>query len=269
MRRPRLTPPQDRAIARVFRRSPKVISRLAQLYGLCERAIFKAARRGGNQAAAPVQQRVYWSDADLARLKARYADMRTDRLALELGKTTDAVYRFATKLGLAKSAAYLSGPECSLNKKGNAGSFKKGLVSFNKGKKGITYPGCVATQFRKGERSGKAAEHYMPIGAERDIEGQLWVKVADVPNVAYTVNWKAWHVLVWERANGRPLPAGHVLRFGDNDHRNFDVANLELLSFADNMRRNTIHRYPPELRRVIRLQGKLTRAIENRESAPA
>ncbi len=97
--------------------------------------------------------------------------------------------------------------------------FKKGFVPPNKGKKGINYPGMVATQFEKGNKPW----NYRPVGSERvNVDGYIEIKVAD-PRT-----WKAKHVLVWEKVNGS-IPKGHVIIFADGDKTNVSLDNLILI----------------------------------------
>lgn len=111
------------------------------------------------------------------------------------------------------------------------GRFPKGNIPANKGKKGISYEGCKATQFKKGNRPA----NWVPIGTERiSKDGYIEVKVADGK---LNKNWKAKHIQVWETANG-PIPRGHVVIFGDGDKRNFNPNNLLLVSRAQLARLN-------------------------------
>lgn len=100
------------------------------------------------------------------------------------------------------------------------GRFQPGHVPFNKGKKGVG--GWEPTQFKKGHRP----HNYKPVGTER-VNGDDYVdvKIAD-PN-----KWKGKHVLIWEEHNG-PVPKGYAVIFGDGNRRNFDPANLILVSRA-------------------------------------
>jgi len=121
------------------------------------------------------------------------------------------------------------------------------------------------TQFRKGQRSGKAAEHLMPIGSTRLIDGYRYRKVSEVPNVPYTVNWKLESVLIWEAAHG-PVPPGHAVAFSNGDKGDVRLENLELVSRRELLRRNSIHRLPPALVETIQALGALTRQIHRRET---
>lgn len=77
-------------------------------------------------------------------------------------------------------------------------------------------------------------------------------------------DWRMVHHLVWEQHTGRPVPEGHALVFRDGNPLNVDLDNLEQVTRAELMRRNTIHRLPEELADVCRLKGVLTRVINNR-----
>lgn len=211
-----------------------------------------------------------WSAEDERVLRRLYPCHDTDYVAGQLDRSLSATYGHAGVLGLHKTAAFLAAQlarvAANLTEGGKRHRFPKGHAPANKG---LRRPGWSAgrmreTQFRKGQRSGTAAAHYMPVGSERMIDGYRWIKVAEVPNVPYTVNWKALHVLNWERANGRPLPAGHCLIFRDRDRMNVAADNLECVTRAENMRRNSYHRYPKEIASVIQLRGALVRRINRK-----
>lgn len=98
--------------------------------------------------------------------------------------------------------------------------FQKGQVSHNKGKKGISYAGMEATQFKK----GNTPHNHRPVGSERiNVDGYIEVKVAEPKK------WKQKHVLVWEDANGS-VPKGYAVIFLDGDRQNVAIDNLRLVS---------------------------------------
>ena len=216
-----------------------------------------------------------WTAKATARLVRDYPHKPTWQIARAVKHPIGYVYAKAHRLGLAKTPEYLAGPHaCRLrrgDKVGWAYRFPKGHAPANKG---LRRPGWAPgrmreTQFKKGERSGKAAANYMPLGAERLVDGYLYVKIAEVPNVPYTVNWKPVHVLNWERANDRPVPDGHCLRFRDGDRLNVAVANLELITRRENGRRNSLHRLPEPLKRAIYVKSALNRRINRMEKKRA
>lgn len=116
--------------------------------------------------------------------------------------------------------------------------------------------------------SGAAQHNYVPIGTERiSKDGYLERKITDDPNIAPRRRWIGVHRLVWKTENG-PIPSGYAVAFlpgrQTTEASLITIDALELISRAELMRRNTIHRYPTELKQTIRLVGKLKRAIEER-----
>lgn len=208
-----------------------------------------------------------WTVKDDEALRRLYPFLGTREVAAALRRPVTAVSARAKKLGVEKSAermaAVCQASAQMLQERGAAFRFKKGQTSHNKGQRGYSPPGCEKGWFTKGARNGKAAQLWMPIGSERLIDGFLYVKVAEVPNVAYTVNWKAVHVLLWEQKNG-PVPKGHCLRFVDGDRSNITLENLRLTSRVELMRRNTVHNLPPEVAEVVLLRAALVRRINKR-----
>ena len=114
---------------------------------------------------------------------------------------------------------------------GRTGQFPKGLTPWSKGMKGLSFPGMEATQFKP----GNVPHTWVPIGSERITkDGYIQVKIQDGKKQK---NWRGKHILIWEAANG-PLPEGHAIIFGDGNKRNFDPANLLLVSRAQLARMN-------------------------------
>lgn len=211
-------------------------------------------------------KRRFWTDEEIEVLRERYADTPTREIAQQLGRTETSTYQKALNLGLRKSEQYLSSEAaCRLDGEvGAACRFEKGHAPHNKGKKGWKAGGrAKETQFKAGHRGGKAAALYQPIGSERlTKDGYLQRKVND--EMPFQKRWKMVHNLEWEKHNG-PIPKGHIVTFRNGNKRDFSPENLELISRAENMRRNTIHRYPPELKQTIRLVGKLRRTISEKQ----
>jgi len=208
---------------------------------------------------------IFWTPDQLVILRARYPHESTKKLAAEFNRTIGQIYTKAAKLGLQKTAAYLTSPDaCRLRRGDQLGAayrFQKGQVSHNKGVKGISYPGMVATQFKPGVRQGVAAQIYQPIGAERTSkDGYHERKIND--NLPFHRRWRAVHILNWEAVNG-PLPKGHAITFKDGNKQNTEPDNLELISRAEIMKRNSVYNLPPQLRQIIQLNGALKRRIRN------
>jgi hypothetical protein len=217
-----------------------------------------------------------WTAADIALLRYGYADSRTDDLARVLGRSYSTVSQKAAKLGLRKSAAYLASPDAHRldGLKGINTRIKPGATPWNKGMPGSTgtHPASRATQFKKG-RPAHEASNYVPIGSLRICaDGYLERKLTDNPSIKPARRWVAVHRLVWEEAHG-PVPAGHIVVFRPGkkttDLEKVTLDALELITRAENMRRNGVHsKYPPEVARLVQLRGALTRQI-NRKAKEA
>jgi hypothetical protein len=200
-------------------------------------------------------------------LELLYEGASTEKLAEYFGRPVVQVLAKANSMGLHKNREYMAGlAEASrLRIAGAPYRYPKGHVPANKGLRRPGYaPGRMReTQFKKG-----GASHYkwMPVGAERLIEGYRYRKVSDVRNVPYTVNWKLVHVLSWESLHG-PVPPGHAVVFKNGDKADTRDENLELVTRAELMRRNSIHNLPRPLAQVIQLRGVLVRQINKRTRA--
>jgi hypothetical protein len=210
-----------------------------------------------------LKPRIKYTDEQLAAIMARYPNERTDKIATDIGLTIEQVYRKAHGLGLAKSQEYLDSPEaCRLRRGDNIGAqyrFKKGMVPPNKGIKGISYPGMEATQFKKGQKS----HTWKPIGTERrSKEGYLQVKISDTGVSRH--DYVPVHLLVWQLHHG-DIPAKHRVAFKDGNKANIVIENLELVSFGEMMKRNTVHNYPKEIAQLVLLRGAVQRKINRRQ----
>lgn len=112
------------------------------------------------------------------------------------------------------------------------GHFRKGQAPFNKGKKWTEYgtpeghERSRATQFKRGEVHGYAAQRMQPVGAERiSKDGYIEVKVSDGLQDKPNCNFRKKHHVVYEQAYG-PIPSGCNIVFADHDKRNLDPGNL-------------------------------------------
>jgi hypothetical protein len=192
-----------------------------------------------------VSRRRYWTAAAIRKLRRLYPNMDNKAIAKRLRRTLPGIDNMAHKLVLRKSAAFLA-----------AHRFPKGLIPWNRGVTG--YMGPNRTTFRKGQMP----HNHKPVGSERVTkDGYLERKVREPKK------WRAVHVLLWESVHGK-VKRGHIVVFkaGVNKERRLSpvIADLECISREENMRRNTYHRYPKEIARLIQLRGALNRQINKR-----
>jgi len=218
-------------------------------------------------------KRRFWTPDEDAVLRWLYPNMKTEHLAPYFSRSVRSLYQRATLLGVKKSAEWRASKEASLLKRqpeiGEPGRFKPGHIPFNKGLRRPGYsPGRMAsTQFKKGEMAGAALKKWVPLGTKRfSKEGYLEVKFRE-RNGLYG-NWKGVHTMMWERKHG-PVPKGFALAFKDGDKTHIRLSNLELISRAELLRRNSVHNLPKELQAVIQLAGALKRKVRETSEAHA
>lgn len=235
---------------------------MPSLSALAKEALARAKQRISQRHVC--RSKRFWTEAEQQLLRTRYANEDTAQIAADLGRPIDRVYAKAYALGLRKSEEFLRVclQRCGEQRaeRGRATRFQKGLMPWNKGLTGLPSTGRMTdTQFRKGRKPG----NWLPIGSFRtNKDGYLQRKVTDTGYPPR--DWIAVHVLLWEEHKG-PVPAGHCVCFKDGNKQHVELENLELITRAERMRRNTIHRYPPELKDAIRTVSKLKRTIQRVE----
>ena len=215
-------------------------------------------------------KRMKWTPEMEAQLRKLYPNHRTTEVAEQMGIRVPQVNSAAFRLRLLKSREYLASEQSGRRRIGsapNAGTFKPGHATWNKGMNYAAGGRSIETQFKPGQRAGRAAVLWRPIGHERRTkDGILQRKVTDTGNTPR--DYKSVHSIVWEAAHG-PIPAGHVVIFRPGTATSIAAEitpeKLELVSRAELMRRNSRHaRYPKELSNLMQLKGVLTRKINQR-----
>lgn len=188
-----------------------------------------------------------WSAEDKARVAELYPYHTNAEIALIMGRTEASIQNLGNKLGVVKTE------EVRL-----LSCFKKGQTPPNKGKKmpADVYERCKATMFKKGLTPPNAHD-FGKLYKRVDSDGRpYWYIKADQ-------RIKPLHTWLWESANGK-LPKGFVIRFKDGNTLNCVIENLELITRAENMQRNTIHRYKdldPQLHSEIYANIQLKKTI--------
>jgi len=200
-----------------------------------------------------------WTAEEIEYLAKHYPDNFTQDVAIALNRSISGTYGKAYALDIKKSKLHhdkvMAKTSVKLKENSKLHRYAKGHVPANKGKKVAvsTYNKCAPTMFKKGSKP----HNYRPIGSERITkDGYVERKVAEPKT------WKGVHILVWGSANG-PVPAKHKIVFKDNNQLNYELSNLECLSYADVMRRNSIVRYPADLRFAMKTLKKLKKQINN------
>jgi len=187
-----------------------------------------------------------WSSEQMEKLLELYPHFPAQYVADQLGRSLRSVYQMAHKIRL----------------KGKDTRFKPGNKSWIAGRKlGPEWgrKGRMAeTQFKK----GLVAHNWAPVGTVRDIDGYYQVKL--LPKGKHTETYRFVHHLVWELHHGA-IPARHVVRFRDGNRHNTDPNNLELMDLRGHHAMNSLHALPDELRELVYLKGRITKAIRAKE----
>lgn len=191
-------------------------------------------------------------------LTDHYPNERTDKIARHLNRPITSLYGKAAAIGLKKSAEFMASPEAGGFQKGSTAGkafrFSKGHIPANKGKEmdAETYKKCSKTMFKKGilpHNTKKNGE--ISVRNNKNGTPYQWIRISKS-------KWELLHRFIWEKENG-PIPKGFNVVFKDRNQLNCEIENLELITNAELMKRNTIHRYSPELKKSIRLINKIER----------
>ncbi|WP_313441838.1 HNH endonuclease signature motif containing protein [Stenotrophomonas sp.] len=217
-----------------------------------------------------------WTEDEDETLRINWPRFPAFLIAHVLRRGRASIYRRAAQLGLKKADDFKTQPLARLwngteEPASVAARFKPGQTPPNKG---LRRPGWSSgrmkeTQFKQG-RPASESRNYVPIGTEKvDPKRKVLMrKITDDPNIFPVKRWRPVHVMVWEQVRGE-IPPGHIVVFRPG-RKTFAAADitldrLELVTLAENMRRNSFHnRYPPEIKELIRLKGRITRRVNAR-----
>lgn len=202
-----------------------------------------------------------WTPEEVKILIELYPDRQTKDIAIILNRKIASVYNKANWLDLKKSESFkqsaMSGCITKLLKKGVQYRFPKDHKPWNKGKKGIMIGG-IESQFKPGSLPHNT-KYDGAISLRPDKTGKKYKHIRISKGV-----WKLLHRVVWEKSNG-PIPEGYLIRFIDGNEMNCELNNLEIISKKDNMARNTIQRFPPELVSTIKILSKLKKLTDEKQ----
>lgn len=208
-------------------------------------------------------RRKTWTAAENAEFARLYPDTDTTALAIYFGVSERAIYAHKDSFDppLRKSRGYLQAvwKETAARRKRAGiedGQFRAGQTPWNKGLRGWSPPGTERTQFKPGDRP----HTWHPIGHVRvTSDGYSERKLTDTGCTRR--DYVGLHILLWREHHGE-IPAGHIVTFRNGNKADIRIENLDCISRAEHVRRNSIHRYPPEIKTAIRRVAKLKRTIQ-------
>jgi len=192
----------------------------------------------------------FWNQQTEQRLIDLYPNHTNDDIAKIMAISPSMVKNRGFKLGLSKN--------------GNTGRFKKGSIPANKGKKmdAALYQKCKPTMFKKGNVPATTKHFFKPylyLRKGKGYEEKLWfiqIKAENrrEPYLSYLC-----------RQNGIDLK-GKIPRLRDG----FDIntvptfEDIIIITYEENMRLNSVHNYPEEIRDLILIKGALNRQINKK-----
>lgn len=184
-----------------------------------------------------------------------YPSRQTAEVALILGVGASVAHKKAKALGLVKTPEYLLTAAGRLDGiRGADTRFKPGNKPANPFKKGAHV--SPKTEFVKGMRPKNRQE----VGSLRiNTLGDIDIKLAEGKN-----QWLSLRRYVWEVAYG-PIPADMCIAVKDGDPHNTQLDNLKMVDRAENIRINLHRRYPPEIRNLMQISGRLRNQITKKQ----
>lgn len=208
----------------------------------------------------PKGKHILWTPA-----MHRFCDQRRDMLRRELAVAFNKRFNMDLSMEAVRNFCKRNGYHT-----GRTGCFKKGNAPFNKGVKGWSAPGSVATQFKVGGLPANT----VPVGTYRMSTPRTKTKRCgksyDVPpywRVKVAENeWRFLHQLIWQDRHGS-IPRGGVIIFLDGNTLNCAPDNLVCVSrgeLAVLNRHSGFADAPVDVRSSIVARVKLQQAIHDR-----
>jgi hypothetical protein len=213
----------------------------------------------------PIVNRRLWTADERKLLVEIFADNYTASICQIMNRSYSSVSAQACLMGLKKGDDFkkleLAKQAAKLKMVGVKGRYQKGHIPVNAGKKmpAKTYDRCKATMFKKGQKPHNAYNNWEEVLRRHKTGKQYWlIKLPTERKL------KPKHIWLWENKYGK-VPKGDNVVFKDGNTLNCCIENLECISRAMLMQRNSINRFPIELKSTIRIVNQLKRTINAKE----
>jgi hypothetical protein len=143
-----------------------------------------------------------------------------------------------------------------------ASRIQLGTIPANKGKKMHEYMNAEQIAIFKANQYKKGSIPHNALADGTEVKrfgksGKIYTLIK-VPGHRKLV---LKHRHVWETFHNKKIPNRHKITFKDGDTSNFNIDNLECISYEDQMIQNSIHQYPEDLKEILHLKGAITRQI--------
>lgn len=246
----------QKEIARHFGFSKEVCRRFYSLHKLIvPEELIKAFKAKG------LKDRTTFTSVDDQFIKDNYLTMPVKTMGQHLNRSYCGITGRLQKLNLII-------PEEVIQQRKKDSVFKPGIIPFNKGKKLTDFMSPEAIEKTKMHRfkKGNIPNNALPDGTEvvrldkRSGRSYTLIKVPGIKKLVHK------NIHVWETHHKIKLPPKHNIVFVDGNTQNFEISNLECISHAELMDRNTIHRFPEDLKVNIRLIRKINKVIHEKNT---
>lgn len=185
-------------------------------------------------------------DEQIQFINDNYLKIPSKRIADILGRSDTFVREIRKKYDLVI-------PESIIQKFKRDSQFKKGNISFNKGKKQKDYMSKEAIERTKATRFKKGNEpHNTKYNGHERITKDGYIEIR-IKKGKYILK----HIHEWEKVNGK-IPKGHCLWCLDGNKLNTNPDNWECITRTENLKRN-VHYLPNELMRAKKLITRINK----------
>ena len=205
-------------------------------------------------------KKAIFTESDIQYMIDNYPHMKTEHIAEKLNCSKYAIYNRAFSMGLKKTPEFLAGPDSGMLTKGTQIGkefrFVKGHSPANKGKK-------MDPQLKKKIKHTFFKKGHLPHNTKHDGAITVRHEKNGTPYLYIRLSLAKWELLhrhIWRQHNGS-IPKGYNVVFKDGNQANCKIENLELISDAELMKRNSYLNYPEDLQELIRAKGTLQRQI--------
>ena len=198
-----------------------------------------------------------WTKKEVDILREKYPDMNTRDLSKILKRRVACIQQKAFSLNIRKSEAYMIEDRKRLADNGKKHRYNKGHTPHNTGQKmpAHVYEKVSKTFFKNGHKPHNTKyDGYIIVNSD----GYKMIRESDNHYVLL-------HRKVWTDKYG-PVPPQHCITFKDKNPLNCDIDNLELITRAENVKRNQLHKYPAELQQLIKLKNTLKKKINEKQN---
>ena len=192
-----------------------------------------------------------WTDTEIEYLRTHYATSYMSDMCMYFNRSEKSIYMQAFLMGLKKDDKFKrDNVREKMSPNFLAHCKKKGCVGVGYKMSKERYEKCSLTMFKKGDLPAKTN----PVGTLFFWKrGEVWIRTGFKQRELY-------HRYVWKQHNGE-IPKDRIVSFIDGNSQNCDISNLQLISRADNMARNSINRYPKEFKSKVFLLAWFRRKI--------